>query len=112
MTTHPQLVAGTGRFDTLVMQACGEAVAVKTGAEGVYAAILPEQGLGVALKIDDGAKRASEMAMASVLDHLGVFSPETASRLSDALNPVISNAAGEVVGEISPARGWLSDGWI
>jgi L-asparaginase II len=62
----PFMVAGTDRFDTRVMQVFGERLFCKIGAEGVYCAALPELGLGVALKIDDGAARAAEAAMAAV----------------------------------------------
>lgn len=101
MTAHPRLVAGPGRFCTLAMEEGGGAFAIKTGAEGCYAGILPELGLGVALKIDDGAKRASEAAMAAVLTVLGVRDrkPET---------PVL-NAAGEKVGVIRMGPDW--EGW-
>lgn len=60
-------VAGTGRFCTEVMEAFGKRVFVKTGAEGVFCGAIPELGLGIALKCDDGATRASEVAMANVL---------------------------------------------
>jgi L-asparaginase II len=49
---HPFMVAGTGRFDTVLMEALGERAFVKVGAEGVYCAALPERGLGIALKVD------------------------------------------------------------
>lgn len=62
----PFMVAGTDRFDTRVMEVFGERLFCKIGAEGVYCAALPELGLGVALKIDDGAARAAEAAMAAV----------------------------------------------
>lgn len=78
MTAHPELVAGTGRACTLLMlQSPG--VAVKTGAEGVYIAMLPELGLGAALKIDDGATRASETAIAGLLIALGAMADEGAA---------------------------------
>ncbi|WP_088282784.1 asparaginase [Ideonella sp. A 288] len=65
----PFFVAGTGRFDTRVMERLGERVFCKVGAEGMYCAALPEQGLGVAIKIDDGNNaRASEVAMAAVIE--------------------------------------------
>ena len=64
------MVGGTDRFDTVVMQAFGERLFCKIGAEGVYCAALPELGLGVALKIDDGAARAAETAMAAVAQTL------------------------------------------
>ena len=54
MREHPLLVAGEGRACSELMAAMDGKVAIKTGAEGVYVAILPEQGLGVALKIEDG----------------------------------------------------------
>jgi L-asparaginase II len=66
----PFMVGGTERFDTRVMQRLGERVCCKVGAEGVYCAALPERGLGVAIKIDDGAARAAEVAMAAVIEAL------------------------------------------
>jgi len=67
----PQMVAGTGRFDSRVMQRLGERVFCKVGAEGMYCAALPEQGLGVAIKIDDGnTARACEVVMAAVIARL------------------------------------------
>lgn len=66
---HPFLVAGTGRFDTRVMERLGERVFCKVGAEGVYCAALPGRGLGIALKIDDGnTARAAEVAMAAAIE--------------------------------------------
>ena len=67
----PFMVAGSGRFDTVVMERLGARVFCKVGAEGVYCAALPEQGLGVAIKIDDGNNaRACEVAMAAVIGAL------------------------------------------
>lgn len=71
VAAQPFMVAGTGRFDTLVMQRLGARVFVKVGAEGVYCAALPERGLGVALKIDDGnTARAAEVVMAAAIEAL------------------------------------------
>ncbi len=72
MMEHPELVGGTGRACTLLMQE-NPTIAVKTGAEGVYVAILPALGLGAALKIDDGAGRAAETAIAALLIALGAI---------------------------------------
>ncbi len=67
----PFMVAGSGRFDTRVMTLLGERVFCKVGAEGVHCAALPELGLGVAIKIDDGNNaRACEVVMASVIERL------------------------------------------
>ncbi|WP_339949328.1 asparaginase [uncultured Albimonas sp.] len=102
MMAHPELVAGEGRACTGMMRAMAGRAAIKTGAEGVFGAILPGLGLGVALKIDDGGTRASECAMAAILVRLGVAEaghPEVASRL----NPPQSNRRGLRVGEVRPA---------
>ena len=65
----PYLVAGSGRFDTRVMERLGARVFCKVGAEGVFCAALPERGLGVAIKIDDGNNaRAAEVVMAAVIE--------------------------------------------
>ncbi len=67
---NPRMVHGTGGFDTLVMQALNGKAFTKTGAEGVFVVALPQQGLGIALKVHDGAKRASEAAMAMLIESL------------------------------------------
>jgi L-asparaginase II len=82
MIKHPELVAGEGRACTELMRACTEPVALKTGAEGYFIAILPTRKLGVALKITDGATRASECAIAAILIRLGVL---------DAAHPAAQN---------------------
>ncbi len=65
----PFMVGGTDRFDSRVMERLGERVCCKVGAEGVYCAALPGQGLGVALKIDDGNNaRAAEVTMAALIE--------------------------------------------
>ena len=71
VASAPLMVAGSGRFDTRVMQALGERVFCKVGAEGMYCAALPEAGLGVAIKVDDGNNaRACEVVMAAVIEAL------------------------------------------
>lgn len=104
MMAHPMLVAGEGRACTLLMQAATEPVAIKTGAEGYFVAILPARGLGVAVKIADGATRASECVIAALLVRLGVLEaghPDVARFL----NPPVRNWDGLVVGEIRPVAG-------
>lgn len=73
MAAYPEMVAGEGRACTELMRAMGGRVAIKTGAEAVFVAILPEQKLGIALKIIDGASRASEAAICGLLIRLGVL---------------------------------------
>ncbi|MEM6661871.1 MAG: asparaginase, partial [Pseudomonadota bacterium] len=73
MMAHPELVAGEGRACTALMRACAGRAAVKTGAEGVFVGILPEAGLGIALKIDDGATRGSHAAITALLGRYGAL---------------------------------------
>lgn len=75
MMLHPDLVAGEGRACTLLMRAMEGRAAIKTGAEGVFIAIIPELKIGVALKIADGATRGSEAAIAHILGRLGQLDP-------------------------------------
>ena len=99
MTAHPELVAGTGRSCTALMRAAHGRAAVKVGAEGVFAAMVIESGLGIALKIDDGATRASETAITALLEKLGVVD---GSAMEFIRAPVL-NTRGQPVGERRPA---------
>ena len=102
MIAHPELVAGSGSACTELMEAASEPFAVKTGAEGVYIAILPKQQLGVALKIQDGATRAAEIAIAAILVRLGVLDPEHPV-VARYLNRPILNWDGLVTGSEKPS---------
>lgn len=96
----PWYVAGTDRFCTDVMQLFGDRVFVKTGAEGVYCAALPRQGLGIALKCDDGANRAAQAIMAAVIAR---FLPLTASEraaIERLASPIMRNWNGFQVGRV------------
>ncbi len=73
MAAHPVLVAGEGRACTDLIRACAGRAVVKTGAAGVFIAILPRRGLGIALKIDDGDARGSEAAMTALLARHGAL---------------------------------------
>ncbi|WP_298841019.1 asparaginase [uncultured Roseobacter sp.] len=103
MCLHPELVAGEGRACTGLMRAMGGRVAIKTGAEGFFTAIIPEKKMGVALKIADGTTRASECTIASILVKLGVLEPDHAETLRVMDAPVI-NRAGRQTGWIRPAQ--------
>jgi len=101
MTAHPDLVAGTGRSDTVLMRAAKGRAAIKAGAEAFYAGIVPEAGLGIALKIDDGAGRAAETAIAAILDKLGLAGDDKAAR--DLVRAPILNTRNAEVGERRPS---------
>lgn len=104
MNAEPFMVAGTDRYCTRLNGSFGRTIQAKGGAEGVYCCILPAEGLGVAVKMWDGAARASEVATSAILAHLGVL-PKTESEAM--VHPAIKNVVGLLVGEMRPARSWL-----
>jgi L-asparaginase II len=104
---EPWYVAGTGRFCTDVMRAFGPRVFVKTGAEGVLCGALPELGLGIAVKCDDGATRAAELMMAATIARFLASEADRAA-LAPRLAPTLRNWNGTQVGALRPA-GPLAD---
>ncbi len=102
MYAYPMQVAGMGRACTELMQAVSEPVALKTGAEGYFVAILPSRELGVAIKIADGATRAAECAITAILVRLGVLNPLHPAALRR-MNGPITNWRGVQTGTIRPA---------
>ncbi|HEX5613108.1 MAG TPA: asparaginase [Burkholderiales bacterium] len=99
---HPWHVAGTGRFCTRLMEHFRERAFVKTGAEGVFCGALPQQGLGIAVKCDDGAARAAEVAMATLVARYLPLRPEDETALDPLRRPILRNWNGREVGGILP----------
>jgi L-asparaginase II len=100
----PFMVAGTDRFDTRVMERLGERVFCKVGAEGVFCAALPERGLGVAIKIDDGNNaRACEVVMAAVIEAFVALDDEQATLMRSLSDVRLSNWNGIEVGRLTAA---------
>jgi L-asparaginase II len=97
MTANSELVSGTARTCAILMRSCQGRAAAKTGAEGFFAGIVPELGLGIAIKIDDGAGRAADTAMAAMLEKYGLLGDDEAAR--NILRAPITNTVGTVVGE-------------
>ena len=73
MAAEFEVIAGGSTFRREVMRVAAATVRLKPGAEGVACAALPQHGLGIALKIDDGAGRASDVAMGAVLRKVGIL---------------------------------------
>ncbi|MDZ7780294.1 MAG: asparaginase [Gemmatimonadota bacterium] len=103
MTAHPLMVGGEGRACTDVMESTGGRVFVKLGAEGVYGGGIPGRELGFAIKVEDGGRRAVEVALVHLLVELGVLRPSEVAALKAHGRPEVRNTRGEVVGEIRPA---------
>lgn len=102
---EPFFVAGTERFDTEVMRLFGASVFLKTGAEGVYCCAIPALGLGIALKVDDGAGRAAEVAMAELLAAFLPMTVEQALDLERFRSPPLVNWRGTEVGRLRAVHG-------
>lgn len=97
----PFMVAGSGRFDTRVMEALGPRVFCKVGAEGVHCAAIPELGLGVAIKMDDGNNaRAVEVVMAATLAALLPLRGTEAAVLGELADVPMRNWNGIEVGRL------------
>ncbi len=105
MMKHPELVAGETRACTELMRAMDGRAAIKTGAEAVFVAIIPEKRLGVALKIIDGTTRASECAIAAILVGLGVLDAEHPATRKF-MNATQYSRRGLECGSIKPAAGF------
>ncbi len=99
MRAHPDLVAGEGRACTELMRAMGGKVAIKTGAEAVFVAILPDQKLGMAVKIVDGGTRAAECAIAGLLVKYGALDENHPAAVKRLTGP-IANWRGIETGEM------------
>jgi L-asparaginase II len=106
-TAQPYFVAGTGRFCTEIMKQFGARVLAKTGAEGVFCCALPEQGFGIALKCDDGATRAAEVAMAATIARFLPMSEAERGAFERFLRPTLRNWNGIEVGGLRAAEGLL-----
>lgn len=100
VAAHPLMVAGTGRFDARLMTALGARVFSKSGAEGVFCAAIPELGLGLAVKCDDGAGRAAETVTAALVAR---FLPETGNVIGELVQQKLTNWNGIDVGVVRPA---------
>ena len=100
MRTRPFLVGGTDRFDSVLIEETDGRVVAKIGAEGVHSVGVPEQGIGFAVKVDDGAQRAQFPAVLRLLQMLDVLPPTLPPRLEEFLRRPVRNTRGETVGEI------------
>jgi L-asparaginase II len=103
-TAHPWHIAGTGRFCTEVMTSLRKRLFVKAGAEGVYCAALPEQGLGLAVKIDDGGTRAAEALMAAVLARFLPRDDDGRASLERFARPVLRSWNRSAIGALQPTQ--------
>jgi L-asparaginase II len=103
---EPFYVAGTGRTCTQIMEVAPGRVFAKTGAEGVFCAAVPERGLGIAVKCDDGASRAADSIIAGILARF--FDDDIRAKLSGIANHTMHNWNSIEVGEVRAVDGLFS----
>jgi L-asparaginase II len=102
MVACPEMVSGAGRSDAALMAAGGGDWVAKIGAEGVQAIGIASLGIGIAVKVADGAKRALLPAVVAVLDQLGVLDAARRAALAPLARPDVTNYRGLVTGTIEP----------
>lgn len=100
MRAHPKLVAGTGQPNVRLTDATKGRITMKGGAEGYLVAFIPEQGLGIALKVADGNARARTVALLAVLRELKLLDADETAALADIAEPPVRNSVGDTVGHI------------
>jgi L-asparaginase II len=101
---HPFYLGGTDRFCTALLGGLQNRAFVKIGAEGVFGGVVPELGLGIAVKCDDGGQRAAEVVMAALLLRLMPLSSADGAFLESRARPPMKNWNGLVVGQLRPAE--------
>jgi len=102
---NPIMISGTNKINTLIQAETADKAVVKGGAEGVYTAAISSLGLGVCIKVDDGADRAASVVMLHVLHKLNILDEESVKKIKAFGVEDICNWSGTLVGEIRVGRG-------
>jgi L-asparaginase II len=107
MAQYPEFVAGEGRTCTDLMRAMDHKVAIKTGADGVFVAIIPEKRIGIAVKVMDGSVLGRDCVIAALLVKMGVLDRNHPAAIAR-VNPAIKNRRGLVTGYVRPTDALLN----
>lgn len=102
MLSRPFLVGGSDRFDSILIEETDGRIVAKIGAEGVHSVAILDQGVGLAIKVEDGSPRAQFPAIIRLLQLLDALPESLPPRLDEFLRRQIRNTRGETVGEIAP----------
>ena len=102
MTAHPEMVSGERRNDLAYMRAGGGDWVTKVGAEGVQAIGVRSAGIGIAVKVADGAKRGLHPAVVAVLDQLGLLDDARRKALAAWRESIVRNYRGLETGAVRP----------
>ncbi len=103
---EPFYVAGSKRYCTRIMSELSLPIFVKLGAEGVFCASLPEHGIGIVVKCDDGSARGAEMMLSATLKAIGVLKGDDLAVIERFLLKNMKNWNGFEVGNIKPSNFW------
>ena len=101
ISQSPDLISGENTICTEITRATKGRVFAKTGAEGVFCALSPQNNIFISLKVRDGATRASNCAIINLLNQYGCFNEEEQKLLDKFLRPKLKNWEGLIVGEIN-----------
>lgn len=102
MNAEPEMVRGEGGLDSVAMRQLPGLIICKGGAEGCEAAGVLSNGVGIAIKLEDGGGRALAPLLLAALRHVGVLPAELPAPIAELLRPVVRNTLGETVGEVRP----------
>jgi L-asparaginase II len=100
MMEHPEMVGGTNRFDTDIMKVFKGNIVAKAGAEAVQCIGIADKGIGVAIKVEDGTARATNVAMMEVLKQLGIGDNHQFALLEEYVHGPVFNARNDKIGVI------------
>jgi len=101
MTSYPEMVAGAGAFDTELMKLTEGTIVSKSGAEGIQCIGRIGEGLGLAIKVKDGSRRAKYAAAIHILKQMGWIDPSIAEALGDRFMNLTHFKRLEVIGELT-----------
>jgi L-asparaginase len=101
MTTYPEVIGGTGQFDTEVMTLTGGTIVSKSGAEGLQCLGKMTEAMGIAIKVADGSKRAKHAVAIHVLRQLGWVNSAITDRLAEMFLKIGEYSRLEVEGELA-----------
>ncbi len=100
MVENPYYVAGSRRLDTSLMEVTKGRLVAKIGAEGVYCIGVIGEGIGIALKIEDGSSRAIDAVVLKLLKRLQLISDTEYGKLKSQCKLEIKNHRGDIIGRI------------
>lgn len=101
MVSHPELIAGTGKFDTQLMQLTQGEIVSKAGAEGIQCIGKVSEGMGLTIKSSDGSKRAKYAVAIYLLQQMGWISPAVSELLTEQFLSIGTHTRLEVTGELA-----------